>query len=212
VNDKADWKAVKRGLAQAREAAERAREQERLDALARSTAAPPDDELFRRQVGDAKPLRAVPRVMHTRPPADPTPRQRQADEAAALAASISDELDVESLLDTDEALSFAREGLGADVPRRLRRGQWAMQAQIDLHGMTRDEAREALATFVHTSVQRGLRCVRVVHGKGIGSPGRVPVLKGKVRAWLVQNTHVMAFVQAPPTQGGHGAVLVLLNS
>ncbi len=169
-----------------------------------------DVHTFRTHVGDVAPLRAPERVAHppTRP--EPVPTQRLLDERAALASTMSDEFDVETLLDTDDSLSFRRPGIGPDVLRRLRRGQWALQAEIDLHGLTRDEAREALAVFVADASQRGARCVRVVHGKGIGSPGRLPVLKGKVRAWLVQNDRVIAFVQAPPARGGHGALLVLL--
>ena len=140
------------------------------------------------------------------------PRQRQADEAQALAASLSDEVDVTTLLETDDALSFRREGIGPDVLARLRRGQWSIQRQLDLHGLTRDGAREALAQFIRQAERDGLRCVRVIHGKGNGSPGREPVLKGKVRAWLVQKTEVIAFTQASAADGGHGAVLVLLRA
>jgi DNA-nicking Smr family endonuclease len=173
--------------------------------------APNDAEAFKHHVGNVAPVRARARVVSERNRPEPVPRQRMLDERAALAQSMSDELDVETLLDTDEALSFKRPQVGPDVPRRLRRGQWALQAEIDLHGLTRDGAREALARFIAEAAQRGARCVRVVHGKGIGSPGRLPVLKGKVRAWLVQNELVMAFVQAPRAQGGHGALLVLLD-
>jgi DNA-nicking Smr family endonuclease len=142
---------------------------------------------------------------------DPTPRQRLADEARALASTLSDEVDVSTLLDTDAALGFRREGIGPDVLVRLRRGQWTVQRHLDLHGMTRDVAREALAHFIRRAERDGLRCVRVVHGKGNGSPGREPVLKAKVRAWLVQKTEVIAFAQAPAPDGGHGALLVLLR-
>ena len=128
-----------------------------------------------------------------------------------LAESISDEFDVESLLDTDEALSFRRRGVGPEVVRKLRRGVWAIQAQLDLHGLRRDEARERLAAFLRDAVRGGLRCVRVIHGKGNGSPGREPVLKGKVRSWLVQKNEVIAFTQARAQDGGHGALIVLLR-
>jgi DNA-nicking Smr family endonuclease len=166
---------------------------------------------FRKHVGSVKPL-AQRTQRATIPKAKPAaiPIQRMRDEQAALREALSDEVDVESLLDTDSELSFLRPHVGADVPRKLRRGVWVMQGHIDLHGMTRDQAREALTAFLADSVRQGLRCVRVIHGKGLGSPGRVPVLKSKVRAWLVQHDSVMAFVQAPPTQGGHGAVVVLL--
>ena len=125
--------------------------------------------------------------------------------------SLSDEFDVGTLLDTDDGLSFRRPGIGPDVLARLRRGQWSIQRQIDLHGMTRDTAREALARFIRQAARDGLRCVRVVHGKGNGSPGREPVLKAKVRAWLVQKHEVIAFAQASAADGGHGALLVVLR-
>ena len=125
--------------------------------------------------------------------------------------ALSDEVDVESLLLTDDGLSFRRPGLSADVVTRLRRGQWSIQAQIDLHGLRRDEARDQLAAFVREALQRGQRCVRVIHGKGLGSPGREPVLKAKTQRWLAQCTEVIAFAQATGTQGGAGALVVLLE-
>ena len=120
-------------------------------------------------------------------------------------------MDVESLLLTDDGLSFRRPGLPAEVLTRLRRGQWAIQAQIGLHGLRRDEARDALAAFVRLALQRSQRCVRVVHGKGLGSPGREPVLKAKVQRWLAQCSEVIAFTQATAPQGGAGALVVLLE-
>ena len=124
---------------------------------------------------------------------------------------MSDELDIERLLETDAALSYRRPGIGEDVVRRLRRGQWVIQRQIDLHGLRVDEAREALGAFLADCLKRDIRCVRVVHGKGLGSKNREPVLKGKVLRWLVQRDEVLAFCQAGPTDGGSGALLVLLR-
>lgn len=141
---------------------------------------------------------------------EPLPRMREADERAALKAALSDEVDVESLLLTDDGLSFRRPGIGPDVVTRLRKGHWAIQRQIDLHGLRRDEAREALAQFLRQTRQQGHRCLRVVHGKGLGSPGREPVLKGKVQRWLAQCDEVIAFAQASGPQGGAGALIVLL--
>jgi DNA-nicking Smr family endonuclease len=145
-----------------------------------------------------------------RPRPAPEPRQRQLDEQAALKEAMSDEVDIESLLLTDDGLSFRRPGVGHDVVAKLRRGHWAIQTQIDLHGLRRDEAREALAAFVRESVRRGQRCLRVVHGKGHGSPGRQPVLKAKAQRWLAQCSEVIAFAQASGPQGGAGALIVLL--
>ena len=133
------------------------------------------------------------------------------DEQAALREAISDEFDTSTLLHTDEHLSFRRPGMGVDVVRRLRAGTWSIQRQIDLHGLRREDAREALGQFIREAHKAGLRCVRVVHGKGLGSPGRMPVLKGRVHSWLIQKNEVMAFVQARPVDGGAGALVVLLR-
>lgn len=168
-------------------------------------------ELFATSVGPVAPLRRPPAAPVPRPRPPAVPRQRALDEAAVLRESISDEFDVETLLDTDDALSFRRRGIGPEVVRKLRRGVWAIQAQLDLHGLRRDAARERLGGFLRDALRDGLRCVRVVHGKGNGSPGREPVLKGKVRSWLVQKNEVIAFTQARAQDGGHGALLVLLK-
>ena len=170
-----------------------------------------EQSLFATAVGPVVPLKksATPAVAQARPPA--LARQRQRDEAAALAESISDAFDVESLLETDDALSFRRRGIGIDVVRKLRRGVWVLQDEIDLHGLRSDAARERLAQFVRESARAGLRCIRVVHGKGLGSPGREPVLKAKVKSWLVQRSEVLAFTHARPADGGHGALIVLLK-
>jgi DNA-nicking Smr family endonuclease len=199
--------AVKATLTQ--RARETAAQREREAAAERATRE--KREQFARAVGPVQRLKNPPRAMRPAAPLDATPRQRLADEARALASTLSDELDVSTLLDTDDALSFRREGIGPDVLSRLRRGQWSVQRHLDLHGMTREVAREALAQFIRQAERDGLRCVRIVHGKGNGSPGREPVLKAKVRAWLVQKHAVIAFAQAPAQDGGHGAVLVLLQ-
>jgi DNA-nicking Smr family endonuclease len=187
------------------------RERERIAAAKAAREAAADAELFRREIGDVAPLHTAPRAQLSRTPPPAVPVQTRLDEKAVLTEAISDEFDPEALLDTDEALSYCRPGIGHEVVRKLRRGHWIVQAQLDLHGMRRDEAREALTDFIREAVKRGLRCVRVIHGKGLGSIGKEPVLKGKVRAWLVQKAEVIAFCQARPHDGGAGAVLVLLQ-
>ena len=167
--------------------------------------------LFQAAVGAVQRLPAHGTANLPPSPPSPTPKQRQLDEAAAFIESISDEVDITTLLDTDERLSFRRPGVGPDVANKLRRGQWSIQRQIDLHGLRTDDAREALGTFMREAHRQGIRCVRVVTGKGLGSPGKTPVLKDKVHRWLVQRTEVVAFVQAPPAQGGAGALVVLLQ-
>ena len=167
--------------------------------------------LFVRAAGEVQPIRAHRRV-HLRPDQPPPIAvQQQLDDQQVLREAISDEFDTATLLDTDDALSFRRPGIGTDVTRKLRRGGWAIQREIDLHGLRQDDAREALSGFIREAHRRGLRCVRVVHGKGLGSPGKTPVLKGKVHGWLVQKNEVLAFVQARADEGGAGAVVVLLK-
>ncbi len=142
----------------------------------------------------------------------PEARQRELDEQAALREALSDEVDVESLLLTDDGLSFRRPNIGLDVLTKLRKGHWAIQGELDLHGLRRDEARDTLADFIHQAHQHSRRCLRVVHGKGLGSPGKEPVLKAKVQRWLAQRQEVIAFAQASGPQGGAGALIVLLGS
>jgi DNA-nicking Smr family endonuclease len=189
------------------------RERARREAAARELqlAAERERLLFRHAVGPVEPLRRIARERPRRPKPEPVARQRALDEAQALRETWSDGMDSDTLLDTDEALSWRRPGIGQDVLHKLRRGIWATQGQCDLHGLRRDEARDRLGDFLRDAGRQGLRCVRVIHGKGNGSPGRAPVLKGKVRHWLVQKAEVLAFVQARASDGGHGAVLVLLQ-
>jgi DNA-nicking Smr family endonuclease len=156
--------------------------------------------------------RAV-RATHKPPPAA---AQRLADESAALAASrhaaepspASWEIGQEY----EGSQTFVRPGIGHNVLARLRRGHWVVQGEIDLHGLTASEARDALAEFLGSARSRGWRCVRVIHGKGLTSPGREPVLKGKTRKWLSQWDEVLAYCEAPRHAGGAGAVIVLLKA
>lgn len=193
----------------------RARERAAAEALARERQARAEAEraraLFAHTVGPVTPLPPSNQVLPAGPRPEPEPRQRQLDEAAALREAWSDEVDVESLLLTDDGLSFRRADIGPEVVNKLRRGHWAIQDQLDLHGLRRDEAREAMAAFLREAALRGWRCLRVVHGKGNGSPGRQPVLKGKVQRWLGQHGQVLAFAQASAPQGGAGALVVLLR-
>ncbi len=167
-------------------------------------------DAFRNAVTGVQPIAAPPRALLRNQPPPPEPRQRERDEQQALAQSLSDEIDLDLILDTDDQLAYRRAGVGPMVPRQLRRGHWTVQRQLDLHGHRVDEAREALAAFLAECRQREIRCVRIIHGKGLGSFRRQPVLKGKVMRWLVQRSEVLAFCQARPDDGGAGALLVLL--
>lgn len=198
-------------LRQVLQARERAVAEQRMLELARLAAAEKQRHLFADSVGPVTPLPHHGLALPDLPRPSPEPRQREADERAALAEALSDEVDLETLLWTDDGLSFQRPGLAPDVVARLRRGHWAIQAELDLHGMRRDAARTAVSSFLREASQRGWRCLRLVHGKGHGSPGRQPVLKAKVQRWLGQHGAVLAFTQATAPEGGTGALIVLLR-
>jgi len=207
VKSLADLKQVKKEIeAQAKRDAERKAEEARV---ARQATA--DQDLFRKATGPVKPLQQAAKALLKKEQPKPIPLQRQLDEQAALQEALSDAFDASTLLDTDEHLSYRRPGVGPDITRKLRRGEWAIQRQLDLHGLRTDDAREALGRFIREAHQQGIRCVRVVHGKGLGSPGKTPVLKGRVQSWLAQKKEVLAFVQARPVEGGAGALVVLLQ-
>ena len=161
---------------------------------------------FRKAVGDVKPLRHSRRAdLRGESPA-PIARQRRRDELAALAESLEGPLSVDDALDTGEQLSYLREGMARETLRKLRRGHWAIQDGVDLHGLTRAGAATVVADFLNQCRGRGLRCVRIVHGKGFG------ILRAKLGKWLPRREEVLAFCQAPSNEGGGGALLVLLKA
>jgi DNA-nicking Smr family endonuclease len=134
------------------------------------------------------------------------------DERAVLLSSLTDPVRWDVDADTEADASYIRPGLSRQTLRRLRRGDWHTQAELDLHGLTKLEAKHELVDFLHECGRRGVRCIRIIHGKGLGSRNREPVLRHHVRHWLPQRDEVLAFVQARPVDGGSGAVMVLLKS
>ena len=207
LNDLQDLSSVAQHLREQQERAEALAKAQREAAAKRQA----ERQLFSLSVGAITPLRSRNLIDTAPEPIPPLPMQHWLDEERVLRESISDDFDVSTLLDTDDQLSFRRPGIGVEITRRLRSGHWSIQRQLDLHGLRTDEAREALGQFIRQAHKTGLRCVRVVHGKGLGSPGKTPVLKGRVQRWLVQKKEVLAFVQARPMDGGAGALLVLLQ-
>ncbi len=189
-----------------------------------AAAADPDAQAFRAAMHDVKPLAATPQAAglskpkprgrlrkpapppmenldETMPLVDGTPAL-EGSAAAAAAAEVTG----------DAALSFHRAGVRIDVMRRLRRGLYPLDDELDLHGLTQSAARNQLADFLAYSRDRGLRCVRIIHGKGYRSGARGPVLKIAVNLWLRRHMDVMAFVSARAIDGGAGAVYVLLRA
>ena len=168
--------------------------------------------LFRRAVTDAVPLPPSDRADIARLRPKPIAHQRRADEQQVLVDALADPWDWEAAVSTGEELFFSRPGVPTAAVRKLRRGGWVIKGELDLHGHTGDEARIALAAFLNRCMLEERRCVRIIHGKGHGSKNRLPVLKNKVRHWLMQREDVLAFCQARTVDGGAGAVIVLLKS
>jgi DNA-nicking Smr family endonuclease len=167
-----------------------------------------DRQTFREAVADALPLPPTRKVALSPSRPKPVAHQTLKDEREALNDSLKPwDADAE----TGEELSYLRPGLSKQDLKKLRRGHWVIQDELDLHGLDREQARVMLAEFLNRCIRRGLRCVRVIHGKGLGSKGREPVLKRNVGVWLAQRKEVLGFCQARPSDGGSGAVVVLLK-
>ena len=171
-----------------------------------------DDDIdeFRRAMSDAKPLRIEPRVEPQKTKPKPRALSRRADEAAVMDELLEDDIDTLQH-GYGGALRFMRQSVGRRTMRKLSRGGYSVQAEIDLHGMTVAEAKPRLKDFIQYSASRGHLCVRVVHGKGHGSGERGPVLKNAVNRWLRRWENVLAFVSTRQVDGGTGAVYVLLQ-
>ncbi|MES2299150.1 MAG: Smr/MutS family protein [Pseudomonadota bacterium] len=216
LKDFADLKGLRSTLKEQEQArAVEKAEREKRERLARQEA-----NLFRDSLGGVKvmpksdklepfaPKRAAPAPVREAE----RPRTQAEEDAQVLRESLSDLFDVDGLLDEDPSLSYARDGVGPDVVRKLRKRHWPVQDELDMHGMDRDTARDQLGDFLRRAERRGVRCVRVIHGKGLGSAGGEPVLRSIVHSWLVQKNEVIAFCVANKADGGYGALIVLLKA
>jgi DNA-nicking Smr family endonuclease len=163
-----------------------------------------DTDLFRQALEGVTPLPPPDRIT-------PKPKPRRANVSAAVTSPIPDTLSDHGASDT-AITEFLRNGISRMTLRDLRRSRWPIQDELDLHGLTNDEARKLLVGFLHQAAQRGLRCVNVIHGKGWRSEGRDGILKVNTRHWLTQHAQVLAFCEAPPNAGGGGAGRVLLKN
>ena len=214
LKDFADLKSLSKQLkeqADARAAAEAERiKREKVQAV--------EANLFHASVGGVKKLPEQNRYVPSLPKSAAAPAQVQRprtqaeDDAAVLRESLSDLFEVDHYLEEDPALNYAAPGVGTDVVKKMRKGHWPVQDEIDLHGLRRDEARDAIGAFLRRAAMRNHRCVRVIHGQGFGSKSQEPVLKSMVHSWLVQKEEVVAFCQARPSDGGEGALIVLLRA
>lgn len=165
--------------------------------------------LFRAAMRDVAPLPASDKVTLSSSKIPPIPRKKNTQEQAATEDALSDHITMQ--IEAGDEWSYLRPGMSPQTLRRLRRGYWGIQENLDLHGFTRDEARQELSAFLDACVQKKYRCVRVIHGKGLSSKNREPVLKIRIGNWLIQRTDVLAFCQTRPEDGGGGAILILLK-
>ncbi len=203
-----DLAAIGRKLAAERAQAEQQARQRQQQSLARAR----DHGLFKAAIGDIVPLAPVNRAKPPAPRLAARPLQAPPASQPAAFAAFSDGPDGRSLDGADQAPVFARSGIDRRTLRKLRRGEIAIGGQLDLHGLTRDGARDALSEFLRAAAESSWRCVRVVHGKGLGSTDQTPVLKTLVRRWLVQAAQVLAYAEAGVAEGGSGALLILLKT
>lgn len=174
---------------------------------------PESRSLFREAVSGSRRLKDN-RIKPYRSRIKPVPKQRLKDEQEVLNASLeplSLDMIVDAEIDSEDEISFARSGVQPNVIRKLRRGQYRIEAELDLHRMTTQQAQEALRSFIVQCQQRHIRCVRIIHGKGLGSTNKMPVLKTRVNSWLRQWNNVLAFCSARKCDGGTGALYVLLR-
>ena len=170
-----------------------------------------DSALFRDAVGEVRRLHHDKAHNREQPRPDANPQQLLQDEARVKQDLLSDSY-LSAEVQPGDILDFHRGGLQRNVLKKLRRGEFRNDAELDLHGLTAASARVALVDFLARARQQDWRCIRVIHGKGLRSTNEGPVLKGLVNQWLRQRDEVLAFHSARPEDGGTGAVYVLLKS
>ena len=146
-----------------------------------------------------------------KPPPLPQPRQQALDDRAVMTELLAEPLNPEDF-ESGDTLIYRSEGIQDSVWRKLRRGQFRLQAECDLHGLNREDARGEIARFLLYCTDHDLRCVRIIHGKGNGSPNTGPVIKRALDGWLRKRKEVLAFCSARAHDGGTGAIYVLLRA
>jgi DNA-nicking Smr family endonuclease len=200
---------------------EEARLREEAERQQRERKARQEANLFRSALGDdVKRLPESNRYVDNAPPGinakvnqpKPRPLTQEEDDALVMQELLSDQWDVEHLLDDEPSVSFLRKGVGQDVLRKLRGGHWRVEDELDLHGLRRDGARDEIAKFLRHAQRNHFRCVCIIHGKGLGSAGGEPVLRSMVHSWLEQKEEVIAFCAANVDGRNHGALIVLLRA
>lgn len=168
-----------------------------------------DRALFRETVGKIKPLNQD-SVVHDKPKPSPVPSRNEQFDRPAMQELYDSDYE-QNLLERGDELFFSRPGIQKQTLRKLRRGQYKIEDELDLHGLTVEMARTELSNFLADCHMRSLRCVRIIHGKGIGSENKQPIIKNKVNNWLRQRNDALAFCSALRADGGTGAIYLLLK-
>jgi len=169
-----------------------------------------DEDIMKQLLGQGvRPLKQD-KIKPYRKPADTTPRQRLLDNQRVM-EELLEESDESASYESGDELKFLRSGHSTRLLKKLRRGDYAIQDELDLHGLIASEAKQDTHAFVNECARENVRAVRIVHGKGRNSAGRTPVLKNMLIGWLSKNKHVIAVVSTPANDGGTGAVYVLLD-
>ncbi|MGZ4970780.1 MAG: Smr/MutS family protein [Methylobacter sp.] len=176
--------------------------------MAKKNLTPEDSDLFRTAIGKVRAIKSDKVLLTKDGKPKPFPKSKAVNVEERLIDII--EFDVEKV-SLEDSMSFTASGLQHNVLKKLRKGQFGLDAEIDLHGLNSNEAKRQLLHFLHDCVEDGCRCVHIVHGKGYRSADNHPVLKNNLNIWLRQHKDVQAFCSAPPKDGGTGAVFVLLQ-
>ncbi|ATG91757.1 Smr/MutS family protein [Methylomonas koyamae] len=176
--------------------------------MTKKTTSPDDSALFRNTVGQVKAIDTNTVNLQPAGKPRPFPKSKPLEQVDPLRNDIAGELDT---LFQEDRIAFLAPGLQKSVLKKLRKGQYGLDAEIDLHGLTSRAAKQRLLNFLHDCVENGIRCAHIIHGKGYNSPDNQPVLKNDINLWLRQHQDVLAFCSAPPKSGGSGAVFVLLR-
>jgi len=170
-----------------------------------------EDISFADMLDGVKVLDGSDKVVHDTPKPRPVPQQAAQDERKIMQELLVSPNEYEDMQPGD-SLSYMQPGIQKQVFRKLKRGQYSIEAELDLHGLTREEAQQHLNQFIVEIRDRGIRCVRIIHGKGYGSSNQGPVIKPLVNQWLRKRDEILAFCSARPVDGGTGAVYVLIKS
>ena len=169
-----------------------------------------DRSMFRDAVGDVKPVTTGNKRQPDKKPPSVTAKMQHNDNKAVMRELMEDFQDVD-LLETGEHLAWTAPGIQRSELKKLKSGKYAIQSELDLHGLTREQAKSAVTEFIREARAKELRCVRIIHGRGRKNPEQAPVLKRAIDAWLSHHKQVLAYCSAREHDGGTGAVYVMLR-